>query len=203
VNGTVITISGEQVMLGAVLLALVVGRFLARRGEPVHHIALKSGAIVYAALVVSLTLLPLSVGRPPQGFVTADHLQYSVNLVPFRTVMLYLRSDLGTIARDNLLGNVALLVPLGLLAPLVTRHLDGWVRVTLAGLVTSAGIEGLQFFRRMVDVAGPVRSVDIDDVILNTVGVVLGYAVFVVVRGVWRWSTRSRGPARLRRSKRA
>jgi len=146
--------------------------------------------VVYASWVVSMTLLPFAPGPLGSGAGLDPYWRNSVNLVPGETIELYLRSDLGRVAWQNLLGNLLLLVPLGALGPLAWRTLDSWKRIIGAGLSISISIELLQFAKRFFDMTGMTRSVDIDDVILNTAGVAIGYSAFLLVRGVGRLFSR-------------
>lgn len=145
--------------------------------------------VLYAAWVLSMTLLPIELGPPGSGVGLDPYWRASVNLVPLKTVQLYLQSDLGRIAWANILGNLFLLVPLGALGPVAWRKLDHFGRILGAGAGVSLAIEALQFAKRFVDVLGMTRSVDIDDVILNVAGAVLGYALYRLVRP---WSRRGR-----------
>lgn len=145
--------------------------------------------VFYAAWVVSMTLLPIELGPPGSGVGLDPYWRSSVNLVPLKTVQLYLQSDLGAIAWANLLGNLLLLVPFGALGPVAWRKLDRLSRILGAGLGISLAIEALQFAKRFVDVLGMTRSVDIDDVILNVAGAILGYVLYRLVRP---WARRGR-----------
>lgn len=90
------------------------------------------------------------------------------NLVPFDTIWNYLTTDYPARIRfRNIAGNVALLAPLGLLLALTTS----WrlPRTAVAIVTTSACIELLQLS------VATGRSVDIDDVILNTIGGAIGF----------------------------
>jgi glycopeptide antibiotics resistance protein len=66
-------------------------------------------------------------------------------------------------------GNLILLAPLGVLVPIISTRLRGPVRLALLGAMVSLSIETIQGYL----VEG--RAFDIDDVILNTAGVVLAY----------------------------
>lgn len=72
----------------------------------------------------------------------------------------------------NLAGNMVMLFPLGLLLAAATRWRPAWVVVTIVG--TSAGIE---LWQLVVDIG---RSPDIDDVILNSTGGLLGFLVGLI-----------------------
>ena len=97
------------------------------------------------------------------------------NLVPFRTLGIYLANLGSWFWMRNLLGNLVLLLPLGLLGPIAFPALDRWWRVALVALLISTAIELLQL-------AVPDRSADIDDVIVNVSGALLGYAILNVTR---------------------
>ena len=75
----------------------------------------------------------------------------------------------------NTLGNVALFMPLGILLPLVDTRFRSLKRVLLLALCLSLTIETLQFALRFV---GNPRAVDIDDVLLNTLGACLGFLIY-------------------------
>ena len=95
-----------------------------------------------------------------------------VNFAPF--VYLF---DYPTIreALLNLIGNIAMFVPLGIVWPAVFKKLDTHGKVMAAGLGVSVTIEVLQlpFFN---------RASDIDDLILNTLGFAAGYAIYLLTK---------------------
>lgn len=75
-----------------------------------------------------------------------------------------------------LAGNIAMFMPLGVFPGLLWRRWTWW-KALLTGFCTSFTIEFVQFFIG--------RSTDIDDVILNTTGAVLGYAFYRVLTRLW------------------
>ena len=92
------------------------------------------------------------------------------NYVPFRTIWSYLRGDhRRLIGLVNLVGNIALFVPVGLMAPLLIPGLR-WRGAMVLALVSGLTIEGLQAMLQ-------VGEFDVDDVILNGLGVVIGFGV--------------------------
>jgi glycopeptide antibiotics resistance protein len=93
------------------------------------------------------------------------------NLVPFKTILVYLLGGKGPIIGwINLAGNIIFLVPVGLLWPLVFRNIT-WRKMLVLSVLTGFAIEGLQVVLR-------VGIFDIDDVILNGLGVMIGYWAF-------------------------
>jgi len=96
------------------------------------------------------------------------------NLVPFKTILVYLLGEKGLIIGGiNLIGNIILLVPVGLLGPLAFPNIT-WKKMLVLAITAGFGIEGLQVLLH-------VGIFDIDDVILNGLGVMIGYWAFTVL----------------------
>lgn len=75
-----------------------------------------------------------------------------------------------------LLGNIIMFMPIGFFPALLWRR-QRWWKSLLAGFCASASIEFIQFFIG--------RSTDIDDVILNTAGTLLGFWIFLALRAIF------------------
>ncbi|HEO8420612.1 Predicted integral membrane protein [Mycobacteroides abscessus subsp. abscessus] len=71
----------------------------------------------------------------------------------------------------NNIGNIAMFIPFGLLYPLTFPNRSSFLSVLLTGAGLSCTIEIIQWFMEN-------RWSDIDDLILNTIGTVLGYGIF-------------------------
>ncbi|WP_367272642.1 VanZ family protein [Paenibacillus tritici] len=101
------------------------------------------------------------------------------NLEPLRTVRLFfdMTNGLSYASRlVNLLGNVAVFVPFGILLPLVISGYRSVVRLTLLSVLVITLLELLQMLLH-------VGSLDIDDLLLNLLGVWTGYVLLRLVRG--------------------
>ncbi|OMD43123.1 hypothetical protein BSK52_05230 [Paenibacillus odorifer] len=106
---------------------------------------------------------------------TGGPLQY--NLVPLRTVSLYFNLDNGLSLINrlvNLLGNVVVFIPFGFLWPLVKTRSISWLRISLYAVPCILLLECLQLLLH-------VGSFDIDDLLLNMLGVWIGYGLFRVI----------------------
>ncbi len=79
-------------------------------------------------------------------------------------------------------GNFALLMPLGVLAPLLNKKFRFW-RTAALGLTVAVAIEALQLAGNLL---GGARSVEMEDVLLNTLGCMAAYLVFLGVRKLFR-----------------
>jgi glycopeptide antibiotics resistance protein len=114
-------------------------------------------------------LLTLSPVYPAPGEVVER------NFIPFRTIGIYLANlDSGFWLR-NLVGNLILLLPLGLVGPIVFPWLNRWLHVLLAAVAISLAIEIAQLWV-------PDRSADVDDLMLNVLGAMIGFAIFRALR---------------------
>ena len=102
-----------------------------------------------------------------------DHLDHM--LTPFQEIRRALES-MSYWLMFMLLGNIAMFVPIGFFPALLWRGWRWW-KVLLLGLLTSCIIESIQFFIG--------RSTDIDDVILNTTGAVLGFGLYALLRALF------------------
>jgi len=97
------------------------------------------------------------------------------NFVPFKTIVPQLLGQ-GNRLIDmvNLFGNIIPFMPIGLLAPLVVRSIS-WQKALVLGVVT-----GLTF--EVMEVVFRVGIFDVDDIMLNALGVMAGYGVFVMFK---------------------
>jgi glycopeptide antibiotics resistance protein len=114
--------------------------------------------------IYSLTLFPFP-------FYAYLHMEKGgVNLTPFATIYGFLTHLNYMVALRNIVGNILLFMPLGFSIPLRFKVNKFW-KVTLLGLFISFLIEGIQFFTS-------IRSFDVDDLILNTLGAIIGYILY-------------------------
>ncbi len=137
----------------------------------------------YTLWIASVAFFPMPVGTAACML----EREWPLNLVPFRVLIGSFRDHLtaGYLIRVHG-GNLLLLVPYTLLGPMLWPALRRWWKAMLVGLGLSTGIELGQLALSLV-VGGFYRSVDIDDVILNTAGAMLGYVLYL---GERRWTAR-------------
>ncbi|WP_339290976.1 VanZ family protein [Paenibacillus sp. FSL W8-0187] len=105
------------------------------------------------------------------GFGRTTQSEFSYNLVPFSTMASYfpIRSLASLI---NIVGNIAVFVPFGVLIPVVFRI--RYVKMLGFFLVGLFVLEMAQLISRR-------GSLDVDDFILNSVGVTIGYGLLGVI----------------------
>ncbi len=95
----------------------------------------------------------------------------SVNLVLFDSIKLMWESGSYWLILKNIIGNILLFMPLGFLMPLVSKKGKSFLIIGIIGFLTSMVIELLQYF-----VAH--RIFDIDDILLNALGALVGYGAY-------------------------
>ena len=99
---------------------------------------------------------------------------FRINLVPFVNLLDY--PTKGEIL-INVIGNSAMFIPTGIMTPLIYKHLNGFKKTVLTGFLISFTIEVIQL-------PFAVRCSDVDDLILNTLGCVIGYGILCFVQFV-------------------
>lgn len=112
------------------------------------------------------------------------------NLIPGRTIAMQLNAlerDTPAMMRQ-LAGNVLFFVPIGLLLPLGWQRARSFAVTLLVGLGITVAIELAQLVMTYTLPVWP-RWADVDDVLLNAGGVIIGWAVWRLTNG------RSRGRA--------
>ena len=124
--------------------------------------------------MLALTFLPLPIGpdaiAEARASVVSDH-----NPVPFATLVFQLENGVTPFELRQFIGNLLLLLPLGVYGPILTPRLRSLPAILLAG----AGVSALIELGQLAIATGygfPVRVADVDDVMLNTIGAVAGYA---------------------------
>ena len=139
----------------------------------------------YALWICSVAFFPLPVGQSAAASAGGFAGRAWVNLVPFRE-MLRALPQLGAarIVRE-FGGNILLFVPFTLFGPLLWPRLRTWCWPLAAGVGGSLAIELIQLALSGA-VGYPYRQTDVDDVILNTFGAFLGYALLLVAVALGR-----------------
>lgn len=178
-------------MCGALILYLLMLPSRKRRLEEKNLVSplCREGALLllfmYCAGLAALTLFPANFWRLDRWRAV---LQGVKPLFPAVDLPLRLRSVQLTLFQEIrrafkgpwvmflMLGNIGMFLPVGLLPALLWRK-PRWWKALLTGFLTSFFIEFIQFFIG--------RNSDIDDVLLNTMGALLGYWLFRLLGALW------------------
>ena len=161
----------------------LLSRFLVWRKQGFIHWKRELALLfVYVCIVVvaRFTFFPFSKVNgqiQPLVFDPAQVFPPRVNLLPIVYLLDYPEQREALL---NLIGNTAMFVPLGIVWPIVYSRLNTPLKAIGAGFGFSLFIEILQlpFYDRVSD---------IDDLILNTTGFIIGYVLYRLVKAMVTW----------------
>lgn len=138
---------------------------------------------VYLVVLIGLLFTPFPI--PPWTPATEAELSTGyrpwpfpwVNVRPFDTIRGALRFGVDWQPGRYLLGNVLAFAPFGIFLPVLWPRLRSLIAIVAAALAISVAIEAAQLGLSIL-MGFPYRVADVDDVLLNVLGVALGYAVY-------------------------
>ncbi|ADL04200.1 VanZ family protein [Lacrimispora saccharolytica] len=116
--------------------------------------------------------------------------EYAYNLTPFKEIRRFIvyRHVVGWESfLLNIVGNIVGFMPCGFFLPVISRRSRRWFNTVLLSFLFSLCIETIQLVFK-------VGSFDVDDMILNTLGGILGYILYKIIQHI---------RVRVRRKKRA
>ena len=173
----------------AVLFFLIL-KILIRRKRGWLYLTILTVFGLYLMLVMDLAVFPIHlpvdwpVSQPWRSFSLRDHTLINLNPLNLRYLFWYVSSGMGTpiaIARE-IGGNILLTVPFGLMINLfhpVPKNRVVWLILGGGLMLEMAQLLILIFF-------GPsMHSIDINDVLLNALGVWLGWLLYRLVFRGW------------------
>ncbi len=131
--------------------------------------------VIYIVFIFYFLLISEVYGR------TGEPGERHYNLVLFREIRRFwtYREQLGAFATlANLLGNVLVFVPFGFLMAMASKY-RSFFNTIFYSFLLSLIVEATQLFLA-------VGSFDVDDLLLNTIGGVLGYLAFLVCNAIRR-----------------
>lgn len=119
---------------------------------------------------------------PPnsKGFFDIEVWQLNSNIIPFRNTITYITGSNRfnpDIIINNTIGNILIFLSLGIFLPILFKKFNTLSKVFVSLIMISFSIEALQFVLQ-------IGQFDIDDIILNTIGGVLGYFLIQTIRDI-------------------
>ena len=161
---TLLPLLAAACILAYVPYGVYVTRLNGRRSG-LYHLA----KCLLGLCVASLLYLTIFFFYPNISFHPTQH---HLNLVPFIWVTECYTAGPRIMAAQLLL-NIAMFLPLGLLLPMAAHRLRSLPATALTVLLSTVSIETFQYFIG--------RSADVDDVIMNFLGGLLGYLCFCLL----------------------
>jgi glycopeptide antibiotics resistance protein len=154
-------------------------------------------AVGHVAILANVALFPIPVdpvliaaGRAAAAASSGDG---GLGLIPFATIGPVLAGDALPYATRIAILNAFVLAPAGVYLPLLFRSLRAWPGLVLLAVAGGVSVEACQLAISTA-LGLHYRTIDIDDVILNAIGIIAGW---LVIRAVLRVRER---PARQRYS---
>lgn len=136
-----------------------------------HKAVMKLLFIIYMCVLVYVVFFAEAMGRTPQD-------GYVYNLTPLKEIKRFMKyiwdnDALGRVARLNIFGNIIAFIPFGIYLPYTSESKLGFISTFLYTFSLSLTIELVQLITK-------VGSCDVDDIILNTLGGVIGYILWYI-----------------------
>ena len=165
---------------GSIILIAAIG-IMKYRGKTSAFLIPFSLMGAYLLIVIGLTLFPIPI--PVDGNTVSFKEQFAfvisrINLVPFRYMSWFTPGPL----RFEILMNILLTVPFGFLINYFSKI--NWGAVLWISIASGYAIETAQLIMSIF--FGAYRTVDISDVILNTLGTLLGMMLYKLSRIIFR-----------------
>lgn len=110
---------------------------------------------------------------------TTDFESFSNNFIPFKEIMRYRTTSV--LFYRNVIGNIALFIPFGFMITDMVKekaHKTNILITSLITFLTSLSIETIQMFIG--------RSFDIDDILLNLVGGMIGFIIYHITHLIYK-----------------
>ena len=161
-------------LLTILILYAWILHFVAKRKQnSLWQVLLQSSFFVYVFMVLTLTgyfilFRELTYNEWWQRMLMRIERRDHVNFELMEIFKIYKITD------KQILGNFVMLLPLGIYLPLLYKKLSAFIPFLIASLMIAILIEVLQL-------ATSYRSVDIDDVLLNTTGAVIGFILYKII----------------------
>ena len=136
-----------------------------------HEAVMKLLFIIYMCVLVYVVFFAEAMGRTPQD-------GYVYNLTPLKEIKRFMKyiwdnDALGRAARLNIFGNIIAFIPFGIYLPYTSESKLGFISTFLYTFSLSLTIELVQLITK-------VGSCDVDDIILNALGGVIGYILWYI-----------------------
>ncbi len=133
---------------------------------------------IYILVVLAMIFFPIRIPREWPSNISQQNIQSTlshVNYIPFNFGNLFISN--ATVIFEQLIGNILLTLPFGFGLPFLVYVPDK--RIFRLALFSGVVLEGIQFLIMLLGIiSGYGHSVDINDVILNSIGILVGYSLY-------------------------
>ncbi|HEY5583438.1 MAG TPA: VanZ family protein [Ruminiclostridium sp.] len=131
---------------------------------------------VYVFSYIGITLFPITIFWVKQQY----FMKPTIQLIPFKPIFDAVLSHVPIrLIVINTFGNIILTIPFGVFLTLLwNQKFKKISTVTVFGLVVSLLTEILQYIQGILLPSIQTRQSDVNDIILNVIGVLIGYLIF-------------------------
>lgn len=168
----------EEIFIGTYLIICTIFYFFYRRKNRYCNYWCIAALILYIFALIKITVFPIYIFE--ENYVQKLQNEFSLSpyqIIPFKTIKNCLLTSAWKV---QIIGNILLLMPIPLFIGFLSKNFS-IKKTLLAGIFTSISIELIQFITNVIT-QFPNRVADIDDILLNTVGIILGSIVFLVIK---------------------
>lgn len=168
----------KYILGGLVFLFLVLAGILkVRRRKCNMYLLCFLIMYIYLCEVINLTQFPIYASEGMKEAMGGQNVWREMNLIPFKTIA-------DNLSKDVFL-NILMTFPLGFGLPFLMKC--SWKKIAFSGVILGVLCESGQLVSALW--AGfTFRNVNIDDVILNLLGTLIGYLLFKIFSRIFRWS---------------
>ncbi|WP_456081464.1 VanZ family protein [Mediterraneibacter sp.] len=163
---------GGLALLFLILLAFL--KFMKRKSN--MYLLCFSVMYIYLCVVLDLTQFPIYASEGMKAAMGGQNVWREMNLIPLKTIV----TDF---SMESVL-NIIMTIPLGFGLSFLMRC--SWRKIMLSGLLVGGCAEAGQLLTALW-VGFTFRHVNIDDILLNIIGVLVGYGLFKIFRNVFQW----------------
>jgi len=137
--------------------------------------------ILYISVLIELFFFPIPC-YPSEWAVGREYTKPSMNFVPFVNIL----STQPFVIVRNLFGNILVFVPLGFLVPYMMKSEKKIKKTLIIVVLSSIGVELIQFIGSFMIFRMDWKVVDIDDLIMNTIGGLIGIGCYLMFNKLTR-----------------
>lgn len=174
-----LTIAIHPPLFCVAFLAIFIITFLVRIIKKEHGIRLCYIGIIelYIMLLISVTIFPIRI-IPSEMRTGKNSILDFCQLIPFKDIIDIVKNS--GIINIQLIGNIILLMPMPVLIGYLSKKVNYKV-LFFKSILFSFGIEIIQL---IIDIllSYPSRIFDVDDIILNGIGILIGMIIFKILK---------------------
>lgn len=144
--------------------------------KKILKVVLMISFVIYLLALISLLFLGTRSIYVWDDVSFIEYIQFSSNFVPFQTISIYINALFdGSMNIDipikNLFGNLLMFLPMGIYLPYLAKKVNKLDTFIVSMIIFLLSIEMIQVVTRL-------GSFDIDDLILNMVGALIGFGIW-------------------------